>query len=86
MAYRMKGTYITNCNCRLMCPCPWDGPPTGQGDQCTGVVVFHLDEGGVGDVDLSGVNFAWYNLFPSTFHRPSSCLRHTEMKCPCSTV
>ena len=65
MAYRMKGTYIINCNCRGICPCPIDAIPTGPGDECRGVVVFRIDEGNLDDVDLSGVLFVWYNVFPS---------------------
>src|SRR5438093_3420369 len=67
MGYRIAGTYITNCNCRLVCPCPFDGTPTGPDDECKGVVVFHLSAGNLDAVDLSGVNFAWYNVFPSNF-------------------
>jgi len=65
MAYRMKGTYLLNCNCRGICPCPIDAVPTGPNDECLGVVVFRIDDGHLDDVDLSGVLFVWYNLFPS---------------------
>ena len=65
MSYRIKGTYLLNCNCRLLCPCPIDGKPTGPNDECRGVVVFHVAEGQLDDTGLSGVSFVWYNLFPS---------------------
>ena len=65
MGYRIKGRYVTNCNCRLVCPCPMDGKPTGPNDECRGVVVFHVATGNLDDTALSGIGFAFYNLFPS---------------------
>jgi len=35
------------------------------GSECRGVAVFHVAEGRLDDVDLSGIDFAFYNLFPS---------------------
>lgn len=65
MAYRIAGTYIAACDCSLVCPCPTDGPPTGKDGQCHGSIVFGVREGNLGDTDLSGVNFALFNHFPS---------------------
>jgi hypothetical protein len=65
MAWRMSGTYVASCNCAVLCACPVDGQPTGPNGQCTGALVFTIDEGHLNDVDLSGVNFALYNFFPS---------------------
>ena len=65
MAWQMSGTYVANCSCQLICPCPVDGPPTGPDGQCRGLGVFHIDQGSLDDTDLSGVNFAFTNLFPS---------------------
>lgn len=65
MAWRIKGRYVTNCNCRLVCPCPMDGRPTGPNDECRGVVVFQVETGNLDDTSLSGVTVAFYNLFPS---------------------
>jgi hypothetical protein len=65
MAYTIKGTYAAVCNCKLLCPCPVDGTPTGDQDQCNGVAVFSVREGSLGDTDLSGVTFALFNHFPS---------------------
>lgn len=67
MAYRIKGAYVTNCNCRLVCPCPMDGMPTGPNGECRGVVVFQIADGHLDDITLSGVAFAFYNVFPSNF-------------------
>ena len=65
MAYRIAGTYVAACDCSLVCPCPTDGPPTGKDGQCHGAIVFGVREGNLGDTDLSGVNFALFNHFPS---------------------
>jgi hypothetical protein len=65
MAWRMSGTYVANCSCQLICPCPVDSPPTGPDGQCRGLAVFHVREGNLDDTDLSGTTFAFANLFPS---------------------
>lgn len=65
MAWEMSGTYVANCSCQLVCPCPVDGPPTGPNGECRGVAVFHISSGRLDDTDLSDVTFAFCNLFPS---------------------
>jgi hypothetical protein len=65
MAYTIKGTYAAICDCRLLCPCPVDGVPTGKGDECHGCLIFDLREGNLDGTDLAGVAFALYNHFPS---------------------
>src|SRR5919198_1093282 len=65
MAWRIAGSYAASCSCNLICPCPVDGTPTGPGEECKGFLVFSVREGNLDDTDLSGVNFALYNHFPS---------------------
>src|SRR5438128_11773942 len=65
MAWKMSGTYVANCSCRLLCPCPTDHPPTGPGDKCRGVAVFHVAGGYFDSTDVSGINFAFVDEFPS---------------------
>lgn len=65
MAWSMSGTYLANCSCRLVCPCPVDGTPTGPGDTCEGAGVFHIDQGELDGTDLSGLDVALVNNFPS---------------------
>jgi hypothetical protein len=65
MAYTIKGTYTTICNCKLLCPCSVDAVPTGEGDQCHGFVVYDVREGNLDDTDLSGVSFALAYFLPS---------------------
>ena len=65
MAWNMSGTYAASCNCRLVCPCPVDGKPTGPDDQCRGAGLFHIDQGELDGTDLAGVDVALINHFPS---------------------
>ena len=65
MAWRIAGSYAATCSCNLICPCPVDGPPTSPDGQCHGFLVFSVKEGELDGTDLSGVNIALYNLFPS---------------------
>ncbi|WP_309816730.1 DUF1326 domain-containing protein [Pseudarthrobacter sulfonivorans] len=61
----MSGTYVGNCTCQLICPCPVDGMPTGPDGECRGLNVFHIAKGNLDDTDLSGVDFAFLNWFPT---------------------
>ena len=65
MGYTIGGTYLASCNCRLLCPCPVDGTPTGPNDECHGAAAFRIDTGNLDGVDLAGVKFALLNHFPS---------------------
>ena len=69
MTYVLKGTYAGICNCKLICPCNVDGTPTGEGDQCHGLIVYDVRQGNLDDMDLSGVKFALAYFIPSN---PSS--------------
>nr|WP_245827960.1 DUF1326 domain-containing protein [Sinomonas mesophila] len=61
----MSGKYVQSCSCSLICPCPYDGPPTGPNGECRGVALFHIASGNSDGTDLSGVAFAFANWFPS---------------------
>lgn len=65
MAYTIRGEYTAACNCSLLCPCPVDGPPTGDGGECRGILVFAISEGDLDGTDVGGVNAALWNHFPS---------------------
>ena len=67
MTYSISGSYVGGCSCANICGCPVDAPPkdTMGGSECRGVFVFHVSEGRLDDIDLSGTDFAFYNLFPS---------------------
>ncbi|MBT2596160.1 DUF1326 domain-containing protein [Arthrobacter sp. ISL-72] len=65
MSWEISGTYVANCNCQLICPCPVDATPTGPNGECRGVAVFNIASGRLDDTDLSGIAFAFCNWFPS---------------------
>jgi hypothetical protein len=67
MSWTISGNYLAGCSCAVMCGCPFDGQPRdSEGNVgCLGSNVFHVAEGNLDDVDLSGVDFVLYNEFPS---------------------
>ena len=66
MAWRLAGTYVLGCSCKLICPCAMDGPPTGPDGKCHGTIVFHVREGKLDGQDLSGSTVAMYFFVPKT--------------------
>ncbi|WP_175408589.1 DUF1326 domain-containing protein [Streptomyces sp. TRM64462] len=67
MTWSISGNYLAGCSCAILCGCAVDAKPRdAQGtERCLGVNVFHVADGRLDDVDLSGVDFALYNQFPS---------------------
>lgn len=63
--WEISGKYVSNCSCQLICPCPVDAVPTSPNGECRGVAVFHVAVGNLDDTDLSGIDFAFCNWFPS---------------------
>jgi len=61
-AWQIRGEYLENCNCDVVCPClfsakaPMTSTPT-QG-ACEVGFGFHVDDGSFGDVSLDGLNVA----------------------------
>jgi len=55
MAWRLEGTYFENCNCDMVCPCTTSGltMPADQ-ERCLVVLAFHVGQGEVDGVDVSG--------------------------------
>lgn len=60
MAFRMAGSYVGACPCRQSCPCAYDAENTAPDGKCHPALVFRLDEGNLGDLDLSGAHFALF--------------------------
>jgi len=67
MTWSISGSYVAGCSCAVLCSCPYDGLPRDAkgGTECLGTAVFHVADGHLDDLDLSGVDFAFYNHFPS---------------------
>lgn len=58
MAYKLTGTYLAHCDCRQVCPCAVDEPPTGRDGTCHGLIVASIGNGDLDGTDVSGVNVA----------------------------
>jgi hypothetical protein len=64
-AWRIKGEYLENCNCEVLCPCLL-GPRSPRGGAlarptqgtCDVPVVFAIESGRSGNVDLAGTHVA----------------------------
>ncbi|MGO9584092.1 MAG: DUF1326 domain-containing protein [Acidimicrobiales bacterium] len=55
MAWQLEGTYFENCSCDMVCPCTTSGLTLpGDQDRCRVVLVFHVGQGEVDGVDVSG--------------------------------
>ncbi|MFD0573840.1 DUF1326 domain-containing protein [Kitasatospora gansuensis] len=67
MTYTISGNYLAACSCAVVCGCSVDAQPRDPrgGTECCGTAVFHINEGRLDDTDLGGVDFAFYNEFPS---------------------
>jgi hypothetical protein len=55
-SWHLTGEWFDVCKCAIPCPCTFAQPPTDG--TCEGILVWHINEGNFGDVDLSGLNFA----------------------------
>src|SRR3712207_1004376 len=62
MAYQLEGRLLEVCNCNVLCPC-WIGEDPDNGT-CDAVVAYHVDEGTVDDVDVSGHTLASLTYIP----------------------
>lgn len=58
-SWQLSGEYMESCNCDYLCPCIYTNP---QGevthDHCTAALIFRIDKGQRGGIDLSGLCFA----------------------------
>lgn len=58
MSWRISGSYFESCNCDAICPCRMsDGIPGGRSTYgvCYGALAWLVEDGHVGDVELSGL-------------------------------
>jgi hypothetical protein len=57
-AYHVRGAYFESCNCEAICPCRMIGGVRGGRSTygiCQGVLSWLIEEGSVGEVDVSGL-------------------------------
>jgi hypothetical protein len=62
MSYQLEGQLLEVCSCEVLCPC-WIGE-LPDGGTCEGVVAYHIDNGTVNGVDVSGHTFALAGFIP----------------------
>lgn len=59
LSWKISGQYMESCNCDYLCPCIFTNPQAEVTyDHCTALLIFRIDEGSCGEVDLSGLKFA----------------------------
>jgi hypothetical protein len=61
LSYRVRGAYFESCNCEAICPCrKIGGVPGGRSTYgvCYGVLSWQIEEGRVGEMDMSGLAVA----------------------------
>jgi hypothetical protein len=54
VSFSVKGEYFEACTCTVSCPCIWVQPATQDG--CDLMLAWHVTEGQMDGVDLSGLN------------------------------
>lgn len=67
MSYRLKGNLLEVCTCNILCPC-WVGEDP-DGGTCDSSFAYHIDEGQIEGVEVSGCT--WANLI----HIPGNVLQ-----------
>jgi hypothetical protein len=61
MSWRFEGTYFESCSCDTICPCTWSGlTAKATLDRCRALLAYHIAEGEVDGVDVSGLTFALF--------------------------
>jgi Protein of unknown function (DUF1326) len=61
LSYRVRGPYFESCNCDAICPCRTVGGVAGGRSTygvCYGALCWRVDEGRIGEVDVSGLSVA----------------------------
>lgn len=56
MPYELSGDLLEVCTCKILCPC-WVGEDP-DGDYCHALNAWHVKQGQVGGLDVSGLTFA----------------------------
>ena len=58
MSWRIAGSYFETCSCDVVCPCTASLSFGATHDYCRVVLVFHVKEGDVEGIDVSGLTVA----------------------------
>ena len=61
MSWRFEGTYFESCSCDAVCPCTWSGlTAKATLDRCRALLAYHIADGEIDGVDVSGLTFALF--------------------------
>ena len=55
MSWKLKGSYFETCSCDVVCPCTASFALGATNDRCNATLVFHIKDGEVESVDVSGL-------------------------------
>ena len=70
--WRLKGEYLENCNCEVLCPCSIPGVPQVPTEgHCDMALAFHIEEGDFDGVELNGLNFVVVMYTPGKMSDPN---------------
>jgi hypothetical protein len=58
VAWSLSGRYFENCTCDVVCPCTASLALGADYDRCQVVLIFHVDQGEIDGVDVSGLTVA----------------------------
>ncbi len=64
MAYKLEGSLLEVCDCKVLCPC-WIGEAPDNGT-CQTALAYHFDRGTIDSVDVSGLTLATNVFVPGT--------------------
>ena len=59
MAWNVKGSYIETCSCDFFCPCNFSLANGADYDYCRAALAFHIRDGEIDGVDVSGLKAAF---------------------------
>src|ERR1700755_1248014 len=62
MPYHLEGRILEVCDCKVLCPC-WIGEDPDFGT-CDAVVAWHIDQGTIEGVDVTGRTLAGLSFIP----------------------
>ena len=62
MSYTLEGSILEVCDCNVLCPC-WIGEDPDNGT-CDSIVAYHVDQGNIEGVDVSGLTLAMIAHIP----------------------